>query len=147
MVAVIHQKRLFDEWMPKIGRIIKAGGSAQEIFKQSLPFAAAQLAQLASSAENEGIRRQAAKDIIEQTLGKAVERSVSITSEISGKNEADLNREINMLLRQYGGENQKYLDRPPRQVKTKKRKLGPRVKHEILEASFEVMDNAPKAED
>lgn len=59
---------------PKLQRMILDGASAEDILEESAAYAAARIATIAATEQDSSKALAAAKDIIDRTKGKAVER-------------------------------------------------------------------------
>jgi hypothetical protein len=112
LINALHQKRrvetkaereyaLFEQMLPALRQIVKAGGTADQLLKKSGPMAAYKLVQLLSS-EKEEVVLKASEKIISYDLGKPVERSLNIYGDLSKMNEADVDNQIMLLLEKTG---------------------------------------------
>lgn len=138
LIAAIQKKRgidkeleLFDSLLPTLKKLIKAGGTAEQVLKQSEPHAAVTLVSLLGS-DKDDVRRAAAKDLLDRTLGKPVERSVNIYGNVSQMADGDLDRQI-MLLAQATGSDKLLAKALEVKIPTRKelRAKNPRRKRKI----------------
>jgi hypothetical protein len=97
LLNALAQKELIEHLGPTLTRILREGGGAEAVLKKTEKYAAVTLASLLVS-ENDAVRRQAAKDILERVSGKAVERSVNIYGDIAKLNERDIDQQILQLI-------------------------------------------------
>lgn len=129
MLRSLDKLRIYDEMMPKLMKIIEAGGSAEKALKNSESLAAATMIDLMRPEHKAEVRLNAANKIMERVSGKAVERSVSVYGDLNQMAEQDLDSQIKQLMGKLGV-TQPALE-APKAKKIQKRK--PR-KNELLEA-------------
>ena len=139
-IKAIKEKQLFDEFMPLIKSIIDAGGSAQEILKKSAPFAAAVMA-CSLRDENSQVRLKAAERIVEQEVGKAVERSMHLNLDVAKLREQDLDAQIRRLMQTTGVKElaNQLVGNTPALPPAPKQKRKPK-KPKLIEEAVEVID-------
>jgi ribosome-binding ATPase YchF (GTP1/OBG family) len=93
MVRSLDDLAVYQELMPVIRQVIKAGGGADQILKKSEAVAAVKLTQSLNS-EKPDVALKAAIEILNRSLGKPVERSVSIYGDLNRMNEKDIDNQI-----------------------------------------------------
>lgn len=103
LIEELDNKRLYDFFMPAIKAVIASGGGADAIMKKSEVMAAIRLAEIAA-AGSEANALHASKEILNRSLGKPVERHLSIHAEIAGLTEEQLDQQILLLAKKAGAE-------------------------------------------
>lgn len=98
------EQALFRALLPSLRRIVRAGGTADSVLKESEPYAALQLTELALRSEKDDVRLRAANAILDRTLGRPVERSMNVYADISKMRDEDLDRQLVQLIKQTGAE-------------------------------------------
>lgn len=101
MIRTLDNLKLYDELMPAIKAVVAAGGGADQILRKSEALAALQLVGALDS-EKDDVRLKASVEILNRSLGKPVERSVSIYGDISKMNERDIDNQIMKALERSG---------------------------------------------
>lgn len=129
MVRSLDKLRIYDELMPKLMKIVEAGGSAEAALKKSESLAAATMIDLMRPDYKPEVRLNAANKILERVSGKAVERSVSVYGDLNQMAEQDLDSQIKMLMGKLGVSEPKAIEAPKVKQKRKPRK------NEIIEAT------------
>lgn len=99
--SAIQKKQLFDELMPMIHAVARAGGGAEKILKQSEAAAAANLVYSMGS-DKADVSLKASVEILNRTTGKPVERSFNIYGDLSKLNEKDLDNQILRAIQRTG---------------------------------------------
>lgn len=102
IIDKIDDKALWDEIGPVIKKAIKLGGGAQEVLSKAQSVAAQKMLELMYDDKSD-IRFRAAKEILDRSIGKAVERKVSIYGDINQMNEREIDNEIKRLLEDADG--------------------------------------------
>lgn len=128
MIKALDEKRMFDSLMPALRAILKAGGGADKVLKQSEPLAAVNLVKHAAS-EDEGIALKASIEILNRVSGKPVERSINVYADTGRLSDRDLDSQIQRLIKQSGAKQflQQTLDVTPKKKGRKAQKRKPRV--------------------
>lgn len=129
LVKAIQQKRRFDELMPKIEKLLQAGGTAEAVLKKSESLAAVTLVELLNSDKDE-VRAKVAKDIMERVSGKAVERSVSVN--IGHLAEQDIDAQIERLINEVKGKGNDEFAVLTQANQRRKQKRKPRKQADLL---------------
>ena len=101
MVKLLDEKALFDELMPAIRAVVKAGGGADAILRKREPLADVNLIK-ATTSYDEQVALKANIEILNRTQGRPVERSVNLYGDINRMNERDVDAQIMRLLETTG---------------------------------------------
>lgn len=135
MLNLISEKRLYDQFMPAIKKLVQSGGSAEAVLAKSEPLAAATLVSLLKSGDA-STKRQAANDILNRVSGRPIERSMTVFADINRMTESELDKQINALFSTLN----------PNQLNAPKKALQKRRSHKpanILTDSSAVIDVKP----
>lgn len=101
LAAQLDEKRLFDLFLPAIKEIIKSGGGAEAILKNSEALAATRLMTTALKGREEAALK-AATAILDRTLGRPVERRLNVYADVAEMSDEQLDREIFLLAKRAG---------------------------------------------
>lgn len=93
MLRTMDNLKIYDELMPLIREVIKAGGGAENILRKSEVYAAAQLVDSLGS-EKDDVKLKASIEILNRTSGKPVERTLNIYGDLAKMNEKDIDNQI-----------------------------------------------------
>lgn len=137
MIRSLEKLRVYEELAPAILELVKAGGSAEAVLAKSESLAAATLFQSLQD-DNPKVRLEAAKEVLNRTQGKPVERNISIYGDLNKMADQDLDRQIELLMGQIAP---KQLEAPKQQKARRPRK------NEIIEAEvLNVVEVATKSD-
>lgn len=103
MVDGIDDKVLWEEIGPIIKKAMKHGGGAQQILSKSQAMAATKMIELMMYSDKDDVKLRAAKELLDRSLGKAVERKLSIHGDLSTMSEKELDSEVARLLEEADG--------------------------------------------
>lgn len=103
IIQALDDKELSAFFLPAIKEILKSGGGAEAILKRSEPLAAMKLLQSMDSPKDE-VRLKAALSVLDRTLGRPVERHLSIYADVAQMSEDQLELEILTLAKRAGAD-------------------------------------------
>lgn len=101
MLETMDRAKLFTQLEPLLKAAVKYGGGAETMLSKSQAFAAFKLLTLMDSPD-EGIALNAAKEVLNRALGKAVERKISFNANMNEMTDAELDKAIKGLIRKDG---------------------------------------------
>jgi hypothetical protein len=127
LVDKLDDKRLAEIFLPAIKAILKSGGGAEAILKQSEAMAAVRLSTSAMNASPETALK-AAIEILNRTQGRPVERRLNVYADMAEMTEEQLDREIYTLAKRAGVKEQ-VIDllqetKPTVSIKTKRQRAS-----------------------
>lgn len=98
LMSSIEDKQLWEELAPFIKKAMQFGGGAQQILSKSQGVAAVKLVELLLYSDKDDVKLRAAKELLDRSLGKSVERKISIHGDFNDMPERQLDAEITRLL-------------------------------------------------
>jgi ketopantoate reductase len=98
LISAVDRMAIYEQLEPVIRAAMKYGGGADTILAKAQSLAAAEIIGLLRS-DKEEVRLNAAKELLNRSLGKPVERKISLHSDISQMNQAEIDRSIKQLLK------------------------------------------------
>lgn len=93
MCRNLDDLRLYEEIMPAIKAVARAGGGADMILKKSEVLAVLKIIELIGS-EKPDVALKASIEVANRSLGKPVERTLNIYGDLSKMNEQDIDNQI-----------------------------------------------------
>lgn len=93
MVRTLDNLRLYDQLMPAIRAAALSGGGADAILKKAESLAVLRIIELIDS-EKDDVSLKASVEVANRSLGKPVERTLNLYSDISKMNERDVDNQI-----------------------------------------------------
>lgn len=140
LIEAIDDKSLADLFLPAIKEVLKAGGGADQILKQSEVLAAMRLSTSAMSGRPD-LALKAATEILNRTQGKAVERHLNIYADVSQMSEEQLAREIKAIAARGGARELIEVVANPRQLASAgKRRPGSHLNLNLRKKKKEPVD-------
>lgn len=104
LIASLDDQKLYELFMPAIKQVIKSGGGADAILKNSEALAATKMASAVFSEKAE-VSLKAAIEILNRVQGKPVERHLNIYADVARMSEEQLDQEIMQLAKRAGVKN------------------------------------------
>lgn len=101
IIDSIDDKRLAELFLPAIKAVIRNGGGAEAILKNSEAMAAARLSTTALEGKSD-LALKAAIEILNRTQGRPVERRLNVYADVAEMSEEQLDREIYQLAQKAG---------------------------------------------
>lgn len=100
LIAAIDEANFYRQLQPYIKAAMAAGGSAETILRKSQAMAALRLVELLNS-EKDDVRLKAAEKLLDRSLGRPVERKVSIYADLETLSPQEIDRRLKNLLKKH----------------------------------------------
>lgn len=100
LVSALDEASFYEQIQPYIKAAMQAGGSAETILRKSQALAALRLVQLLNS-EKDDVRLKAAEKLLDRSLGRPVERKVSIYADLETLSPSEIDRRLKSLLKKH----------------------------------------------
>jgi superfamily I DNA/RNA helicase len=140
LVRTLDDIKLYDELMPAIRAAAIAGGGADQILKKAEALAVLKIVELIGSPKDD-VALKASIEVTNRSLGKPVERTLSIYGDLSRMNEKDIDAQILKAIEKSGA--QKLIDAVVEERPRLKQRRKPR-KAKLIEEVVSL--NGPKEE-
>lgn len=101
LVESIDRYQLYSELEPLILSALKYG-SIDQLISKSKSIATVELLKIMATADKDETKLKAVQEILNRSLGKPVERKVSLYGDLESMNEADIDRQIKTLMKEVG---------------------------------------------
>ena len=100
LIGALDEVAFYQQLQPYIKAALAAGGSAETILRKSQGLAAVRLIQLLNS-EKDDVRLKAAEKLLDRSIGRPIERKVSIYADLETLSPKEIDRRLKNLLKKH----------------------------------------------
>ena len=100
IVKAIDEYAFYQTLAPYIKAALEAGGSAETVLRKSQALAAARMIELLNS-EDDNVRLKAAEKLLDRSLGRPVERKISIYGDLENLSPSEIDRRLKQLMKKH----------------------------------------------
>lgn len=97
----LDRYELYTELEPLLKSALKYG-SVDQLIQKSKSIAMVELLKIMATAEKEDVKLKAVESVLNRSMGKPVERKVSLYGDLETMNEKDIDRQIKQLMSELG---------------------------------------------